>query len=454
VPSCRRWPYECRLAHDQQAHWRGGITWEACETMKELSDPTTLFRQEALTSSARQNDGQVIAIRPVSFTVLTAGVGVFLVLLLLFLFGAGYTRDELAKGMLIPEGEFAKVYTFKPGVITQVFVSEGDLVQQGKPLFTLEANLYNGTGENTTEFMKRELERGIALHLERMKREKLASELHIEHLKQTIALKKRALEHVKTLMGNQSEKVEVLRQEHLGLTVLVQKGLMSRTDFNSKYASYTDDRISLERMRADTDDRMREIQELEYQVKRLPYELRERLSTMELDISEAQRRLSELSASGAFAVKAPIGGRVTNILGRVGAHVDRDVLLLMILPEQFRLKAELYVPTRIISFVRPGQQVKVRYSAFPYQKFGYYRGHVESVSQSVLKDDELHTNVKLDEAVYRVLVALDEQTVRASGQQLSLQPGMFLEAYLEGERRSLLEWIFEPILGVKNRYAL
>jgi membrane fusion protein len=49
---------------------------------------------------------------------------------------------------------------------------------------------------------------------------------------------------------------------------------------------------------------------------------------------------------------------------------------------------------------------------------------------------------------------LDEQTVSASGKQLSLQPGMFLEAYLAGERRSLLEWIFEPLLGVKNRYAL
>jgi membrane fusion protein len=132
--------------------------------MQELSDPTTLFRQEALTYSERQNDGQVIVIRPVSFTVLTAGVGVFLVLLLHFLFLAGYTRDELAKGTLIPAGEFAKVYTFKPGVITQVFVTEGNLVQQGNPLFTLEANLYNGTGENTTEFMKRELARGIALH--------------------------------------------------------------------------------------------------------------------------------------------------------------------------------------------------------------------------------------------------------------------------------------------------
>ncbi len=53
----------------------------------------------------------------------------------------------------------------------------------------------------------------------------------------------------------------------------------------------------------------------------------------------------ELSASGTFAVKAPIGGRVTTILGRVGAHVDRDVLLVIILPRQFHLKAELYVPT-------------------------------------------------------------------------------------------------------------
>ncbi len=134
------------------------------------SDPTTLFRQEALASSERQNDGQVIIIRPVSFTVLTAGVGVFLARSALFVLCRVYA-GELARACAFLQGSLPKCIP-SSRVITQVFVAEGDLVQQGNPLFTLEANLYNGTGENTTEFMKRELERGITLHRESMERER------------------------------------------------------------------------------------------------------------------------------------------------------------------------------------------------------------------------------------------------------------------------------------------
>ena len=422
--------------------------------MRELNDPNKLFRKEALDYMERQNDGQVIIIRPLSFTIMTTGVCIFLILLLVFLIFAGYTRNELAKGTLIPDGEFAKVYTFKPGVIKQVFVAEGDLVEQGDDLFILEANQYNGTGENTTEFVKQELEKAISLHQQGIDREKRSNALELEHIKQSIAYKKNALEHSKKLINSQSEKVEALKKEYLGLDKLLKKGLISSTEFNNKYSVYIDSIISLDQLRADTDNLERDIQDLEYQLKRTPYQLEERISSMELDISEAEQRLSELSASGKFAVKAPISGRVTSILGKVGAYTNNETPLLVILPDQFNLKAELYIPTRIISFVDKGQPVKVRYDAFPYQKFGYYRGYVESVSQSVLQANELHTNVKLDEPVYRVTVVLDQQTVASYGKRFPLQPGMLLEAYLEGEKRSLLEWVFEPILGVKNKYVL
>lgn len=420
--------------------------------MPELKDPNRLFRKEALHYMERQNDGRVILIRPVSFSVLTTGVGVFLVLLLLFLSAAGYTRNELAKGILVPSGEFAKVYTFKPGVITQVFVAEGAPVRQGDPLFVLEASQYNGTGENATESIKQELRRAIALNQKSIERARLSNALESENLKQTIVYKQKALENAKRLIAGQSEKVELLKQEYQGLEKLSKKGLVSNVEFNDKYSVYIDGAINLDRLRAEADNLVQEIQNLEYQVKHKPYDLEDRLGTLELAISDAQRTLAELSASGTFTVNAPIGGRVTSILGKVGAHMDSNVPLLTILPEQLTLKAELYIPTRIISFVSAGQPVRVRYDAFPYQKFGYYQGRVESVSQSVLKSEELKTSVRLDEPAYRVTVALDEQTVTAYGKRFPLQPDMLLEAYLEGERRSLWEWVFEPILGVKNRY--
>jgi len=55
------------------------------------------------------------------------------------------------------------------------------------------------------------------------------------------------------------------------------------------------------------------------------------------------------------------------------------------------------------------------------------------------------------EPVYRVDVALDSQTVSALGQQLALRPGMLVNADLLLEKRTILEWIFEPVLQLKGR---
>jgi len=55
------------------------------------------------------------------------------------------------------------------------------------------------------------------------------------------------------------------------------------------------------------------------------------------------------------------------------------------------------------------------------------------------------------EPVYRVDVALERQTVSAGGQEIALRPGMLVNADILLERRTVLEWIFEPVLELKGR---
>ena len=55
------------------------------------------------------------------------------------------------------------------------------------------------------------------------------------------------------------------------------------------------------------------------------------------------------------------------------------------------------------------------------------------------------------EPLYRITVALDEQSVQAYGQTQPLAAGMQLDADVLLERRRLIEWIFEPLLSVAGR---
>jgi membrane fusion protein len=125
--------------------------------------------------------------------------------------------------------------------------------------------------------------------------------------------------------------------------------------------------------------------------------------------------------------------------------------ILTIVPEDSSLYAVLLVPTRAFGFIRPGQETRMRYDAFPYQRFGLYKGEVTQYSTSVLLPNEVSTPVPVNEPVYQVHVRLDSQAVKAYGAEVPLQSGMLLSADIVLEQRSLLNWLFEPILSLRGR---
>jgi membrane fusion protein len=113
------------------------------------------------------------------------------------------------------------------------------------------------------------------------------------------------------------------------------------------------------------------------------------------------------------------------------------------------LQAELFFPTRAFGFVRPGQQVRILYDAFPYQKFGTYRGSVTRISHSILTGNETTGPIALKEPAYRVSVALERPDIDAYGLKMPLQPDMLLKADVVLEQRSLMRWLLDPVLSAR-----
>ena len=118
------------------------------------------------------------------------------------------------------------------------------------------------------------------------------------------------------------------------------------------------------------------------------------------------------------------------------------------LPAGSELEAHLRVPSRAMGFIEPGDRVLLRYDAFPYQKFGHHGGRVSRISRSTVTPGgapSLPVLPDRGEPYYRVIVELDESSVRAFGKNESLMPGMLVEADILGERRPLWEWALEPL---------
>ncbi len=117
-------------------------------------------------------------------------------------------------------------------------------------------------------------------------------------------------------------------------------------------------------------------------------------------------------------------------------------------PMAAALHGELYLPTRAIGSLAPGQQVWLNYAAFPSSRFGSFRGRVREVSRAILLPGDPQVPVAIEESVHRATVELAEHEIVVSGRQIPLRAGMRLSMEITVERRSLLEWLLGPLINI------
>jgi membrane fusion protein len=125
--------------------------------------------------------------------------------------------------------------------------------------------------------------------------------------------------------------------------------------------------------------------------------------------------------------------------------------MLTIVPGHADMQVVLLAPSSAIGFIHTGQRVLLRYSAFPYQKFGEHPGTVISVAQAALDAEQAKAlagadpALEKDTAYYRVIVAPDRQFVDIGGERRSLPANMRVDAFALLDRRPLHQWILEPL---------
>jgi len=160
----------------------------------------------------------------------------------------------------------------------------------------------------------------------------------------------------------------------------------------------------------------------------------------------------ENDARGSLEILAPISGTVSLQEAKLGQSIQAGQHLLSLIPQGDVLEAEFYVPSRAIGFISEGDIVHLRYLAFPYQKFGHQLGRVSRISASASTPDNRQSMINGNDAdaKYRVVVKPNSQVVSVYGRNESLRAGMLIEADVIGEKRTLGEWLFEPLISVKG----
>ena len=155
--------------------------------------------------------------------------------------------------------------------------------------------------------------------------------------------------------------------------------------------------------------------------------------------------------SGLLELKATEDGIVKDMATYTpGAVVQPGAVLLNLVPKNELLFAEVAIHNEDMGFVAPGQSVKVKLQAYPFQKYGMLEGTVALISaDSSANDPQKATALGQNPQSYKALVKLASQELRASsGEVLKLAPGMVVQAEIHQGRRTVLEYLLSPVQKV------
>ena len=410
-----------------------------------------LFRANAVKQQSARLDGDVIIAQPLSSTVLTTILLCVVVAIMVFLSVTSFNRKETVAGYLKPDIGLAKVMSSRAGVIQQVFVEDGQQVQAGDRLALVTIPEHLSAGDSLTGTLFQGLVQQTELVT--LRKQQLLSQLAQQETEyhSRLTLSDNLLNDIHAQQQLLQQRLLLNQQRQQDFQGLHKRGAISTSELQQQQELVLNIRQQLAELNASEQNQKAQLAQLSGLLKRLPSEREQQLALLDSDISRLQQQQTELNARGEMLITAPISGRVTNLMAEIGNNVRVGLPLLTIMPDNAQLQAILLVPTRAYGFVMPGQRTRLRFDAFPYQRFGLYEGQVIKTAQAIVLPNEVDMPVAVQEPVYRVQVALDSQLIRAYGNTVPLQSGMLLSADIVLEQRSLLAWLFEPILSLQGR---
>ena len=98
-----------------------------------------------------------------------------------------------------------------------------------------------------------------------------------------------------------------------------------------------------------------------------------------------------------------------------------------------------------------GNITRLRFDAFPYQRFGFIESEIVRIDQTLMTQNEIQLPILLQEPFYRLRAKLSQQKMQAFGKAFDLKSGMLFEADIMLEKRTLIEWLLEPLYSLKGR---
>lgn len=383
--------------------------------------------------------------------------------------------DEVTRGdgKAIPSSRLQKIQNLEGGIVAELFVRDGQVVEAGDPLLRLDDTRFaSNVGETEADRLALELrvarleaeaaERSLALdealrerapgladselELFASRQQQLRDE--VAGLEEQLTQRRQELREFASKQAQFRNSLELLRQEIRMSEPLVAQGAISPVEVLRLKRAEVESRGQLEATTLAIPRAEAAISEVQRKID----ETRGRFRSEALgQLGEARTELSKLQSTGRALedrvkrtlVTSPVRGIVKQLLvNTIGGVIQPGSDLVEIVPLDDSLLVEARIRPQDIAFLHPGQMATVKFTAYDFTIYGGLKAELERIGADTVTDDD-------GNSFYVIQLRTEKSHLGSEEEPLLIIPGMVASVDILTGQKSILSYLLKPILRAR-----
>ena len=372
----------------------------------------------------------------------------------------------VAPGRIVVSDSTKAIQPLEAGVVRRLLVKDGDTVQVGQVLVELDATNASADGasvqeqltaavseERRTTALLGALQNGWAPARLPGADAREAAQLQAEWQDIAAKLAKLGAEHarreaeietVREMVSKLDATLPLARQREADFKRLSDEGFMASHAGQDR----TRERIEQERDLATQRARLAEAKAAltETENARLAFvaETRRQLSDRQSQAALKRQQLAQERSKTEHRQRlTQLTAPVTGTVQQMAVHTEGGVVtpaqvLMIVVPKDAQVTAEVIVDNKDIGFVNAGQTATIKLETFPFTRYGTVDARVDTVAADAVNDEKRG-------AIFPATLTLQRATIDVDGKRIRLSPGMNVTAEIKTGRRRVIDYLLSPV---------
>lgn len=402
----------------------------------------------------------------------------FLFLMIALIWANFATLDEVTRGSgkIIPSSHIQVVQNMEGGILSEILVKEGDLVEKGQALLQLDeirfasslnetqlkyyellANAARLTAETTGQPLKipQEIIDNYPSYAEHTRHlydsNKSQLDANTQILQQQVVQREQELIELKSKENQIARSYQMLKKEMEMSEPLVAQGAMSEVEMlrlqrssNDLNGELSSAKLAIPRLQASLNETRNKLNE---QKIRFQTDAMKQLNETKSELDRTSESLLAMKDRVTRTrIISPLKGTVKQLkITTIGGVIQPGMDLVEIVPVDDQLLVQAEIRPADIAFLRPGQDAMIKLTAYDFSIYGGLEAKLEHISPDTIINEEDK------KSYYQIRLRTTKNYLEKNGDRLNIIAGMNADADILTGRKTVLDYLLKPILKAKQR---